>query len=103
MLAWFSAEYAVEKNEENIKRSQYTSKCKLVLASICTCQQFYRWTRWTSRVQNTAYGQNLSKKTGGTVNEYPTVFTAGEGEGGEEEEWHPTSIHHYPWFSNSYC
>jgi len=26
------------------------------------------------------------------VNEYPTLFRAAGGEGGEEEEWYPTSV-----------
>jgi len=29
-------------------------------------------------------------------NEYPTLFRAREGEGGEGEEWHPTSVTPYP-------
>jgi len=30
-----------EKNEKNIRRSQYTAKCKLILAIIVPCQRFY--------------------------------------------------------------
>jgi len=31
----------IKRGEENIQRSQYTSKCKLILATICPCQRFY--------------------------------------------------------------
>jgi len=39
------------------------------------------------------------------VNEHPTLFNAREGEGGEEEEWHPHlnyTVVGTNWFSNSH-
>ena len=44
------------------------------------------------KVQNTACARDLSKTISilAARNGYPALFRAGEGEGGEEEEWRPT-------------
>jgi len=64
-----------------------------------SCCFFTGKARWLSGesarhwfMHDTAFMRDFSKTVHSAVNVYPTGFRAGEGEGGEQNGWHPTSV-----------